>query len=64
MAPCAVPMPLSSIISPARPPPSLSAMLAVVTEDHEEFRRTLELLGDLLEEERGERHVPALPPNR
>lgn len=35
----------------------------VVAEDHEEFRRTLELLGDLLEEERGERHVPALPPH-
>lgn len=35
----------------------------MVAEDHEEFRRTLELLGDLLEEERGERHVPALPPH-
>ncbi len=35
----------------------------VVAEDHEEFRRTLELLGELLEEERGERHVPALPPH-
>ena len=44
-------------------PPTYRPKPTVVAEDHEEFRRTLELLGDLLEEERGERHGPALPPH-